>query len=169
MRFAVLLAAMAALGVQPAKAAELFAFNISGSMFSTVVTCLSPGRCIPSTGARTFDLIVQAYLPEPGGSSGFSYGSLPVGLYTGNIVRLSDGGFIGQTLTFSLNNNMPVGCSPGLNCNGQEGFGTASTFAVSSLGPVPEPATWSMMILGFGAIGVAMRRRQPELAISAPS
>ena len=27
-------------------------------------------------------------------------------------------------------------------------------------GGVPEPATWAMMLLGFGAIGAAMRRRQ---------
>ena len=26
---------------------------------------------------------------------------------------------------------------------------------------VPEPATWGMMILGFGLIGAAMRRRRP--------
>lgn len=30
--------------------------------------------------------------------------------------------------------------------------------------PVPEPATWLMMILGFGAIGAAMRRRRRPLA-----
>jgi hypothetical protein len=29
---------------------------------------------------------------------------------------------------------------------------------------VPEPATWAMMMLGFGAIGLAMRRRRPALA-----
>ncbi|HEX8838885.1 MAG TPA: PEPxxWA-CTERM sorting domain-containing protein, partial [Sphingomicrobium sp.] len=29
---------------------------------------------------------------------------------------------------------------------------------------VPEPATWAMMLLGFGAIGVSMRRRKPVLA-----
>lgn len=37
--------------------------------------------------------------------------------------------------------------------------------SVTSLvkGAVPEPATWAMMLLGFGAIGFAMRRRsQPE-------
>jgi hypothetical protein len=26
-------------------------------------------------------------------------------------------------------------------------------------GPVPEPATWAMMVIGFGAVGAAMRRR----------
>ena len=29
-------------------------------------------------------------------------------------------------------------------------------------GSVPEPATWAMMLLGFGGIGVAMRRRRKQ-------
>ena len=29
---------------------------------------------------------------------------------------------------------------------------------------VPEPATWAMMLLGFGAIGIGLRRRKPALA-----
>ena len=32
------------------------------------------------------------------------------------------------------------------------------------VGGVPEPATWAMMILGFGAVGAAIRRRQPAVA-----
>lgn len=31
-------------------------------------------------------------------------------------------------------------------------------------GAVPEPATWAMMILGFGAVGSVIRRRQPAPA-----
>lgn len=30
----------------------------------------------------------------------------------------------------------------------------------AQLGAVPEPATWALMILGFGAVGYAMRRRK---------
>lgn len=41
------------------------------------------------------------------------------------------------------------------------------TFAVEKLtvtsGAVPEPTTWSLLILGFGAVGAALRRR-PALA-----
>ena len=30
-------------------------------------------------------------------------------------------------------------------------------------GPVPEPGTWAMLILGFGAVGGAMRRRRQSM------
>ena len=37
---------------------------------------------------------------------------------------------------------------------------------VQVLSPVPEPATWAMMLIGFAAIGVALRRRRKAKAIS---
>lgn len=29
-----------------------------------------------------------------------------------------------------------------------------------AINPVPEPATWAMMLFGFGAVGYSMRRRR---------
>ena len=40
-------------------------------------------------------------------------------------------------------------------------FGTASSSLVAP-GAVPEPATWTMMMLGFGIIGYGLRRRSKQ-------
>lgn len=38
---------------------------------------------------------------------------------------------------------------------------------ITELGAVPEPATWGMMIIGFGAMGSAMRiRRRAQVAVA---
>lgn len=34
----------------------------------------------------------------------------------------------------------------------------------AATGAVPEPSTWAMMLLGFGAVGFAMRRRRNSIA-----
>ena len=36
---------------------------------------------------------------------------------------------------------------------------------IATAGAIPEPATWAMMLAGFGAVGFAMRRRQ-KVAVS---
>lgn len=43
--------------------------------------------------------------------------------------------------------------------NGSDNAGDIS-FQINSAGAVPEPGTWAMMLLGFGAIGFGMRRRK---------
>ena len=47
--------------------------------------------------------------------------------------------------------------------NALNGYWVGDDFTFSTLTPfgaVPEPSTWALMILGFGAVGGAMRRRQ---------
>lgn len=45
---------------------------------------------------------------------------------------------------------------------------TSNSFEFDNLArAVPEPATWALMILGFGAIGGAMRRRRVSVAYAA--
>ena len=43
-------------------------------------------------------------------------------------------------------------------------FGTP-TLRINFLSAVPEPATWAMMLLGFGAVGFQLRRRRPAAAV----
>ncbi len=49
--------------------------------------------------------------------------------------------------------------------NSNLGFGTFSQLRLGGLtsavpGAVPEPSTWAMMLLGFGGVGVSLRRRK---------
>jgi hypothetical protein len=42
-------------------------------------------------------------------------------------------------------------------------IGTGTSFATAAPDGVPEPASWAMAVLGFGAVGAAMRRRTAAL------
>jgi hypothetical protein len=98
-----------------------------------------------------------------------------------------------QWIVYGSNN---AGCGwfcspPGASLNGFDegthdlfGFGTYQYYDFYSLGtggnaapgnvllgglamtPVPEPGTWAMMLLGFGAVGAAMRRNRKKLALT---
>jgi hypothetical protein len=49
---------------------------------------------------------------------------------------------------------------------GFAGFGLQTTFnGVLGVSAVPEPATWAMMLFGFGFVGSALRRQQSRLAV----
>lgn len=45
-----------------------------------------------------------------------------------------------------------------------QGFSNAVLYTTGGTPPVPEPATWAMMLLGFGAAGTAMRRSRRRAA-----
>ena len=46
--------------------------------------------------------------------------------------------------------------------------GVRGTLTVSNVtGAVPEPATWAMMIVGFGMAGAAMRRHKRQMVVYA--
>jgi len=87
---------------------------------------------------------------------------------------LSGGGIsIIQTVTGSSNSltlmtdTLQAGTTYRFLCtfNAGDGGGTFSGNA-SFTQAVPEPATWAMMLLGFGGIGLAMRRRRRGMALA---
>lgn len=71
------------------------------------------------------------------------------------------GSLANTALIAGANNVLTVS---GLN-TGDGAFSGTLTFAAVSA--VPEPGTWAMMLLGFGAVGFSMRRRRPALLAQA--
>ena len=125
---------------------------------------LSPGAAstlFSFTGATafggTFDL-------SPGGfGSGiqFTLNLSGGGTADGGELRDQNGfyGFISTDVFDSV--LMTAGSGPGIETY------TLDNLHIGSGGVVPEPATWALMIAGFGMVGLAARRRQSAHTVSA--
>lgn len=61
-----------------------------------------------------------------------------------------------STNLFSMLGNGSLSLDPLISASAQITY----DYSPAAAGPVPEPAAWGMMVLGFGAIGGAMRRRR---------
>lgn len=88
-------------------------------------------------------------------------------LIWGSFAPVSQSGMIGWSFAFSSQNawttNLDVFPS-NVVPNGGGSAADMNIWAFAS-GNVPEPASWAMMITGFGLIGSAMRRRATAVAI----
>ena len=135
---------------------------------------LSVGTMLPS-GVATFDFSAQA----GGGifSLGMDYGSADE--YNSFVLHLSDGSIEtytgGQVIAAAANGNQVSPVTNGrLTFRPDGGLYITSIDLRSSgqalevdnfgvIAAVPEPATWGMMLLGFGVMGVSLRRRRRSL------
>ncbi|MFT3975936.1 MAG: FxDxF family PEP-CTERM protein [Sphingomonas bacterium] len=79
--------------------------------------------------------------------------------------QISSGVFELQTIAQSIlagNHTISVSYA---NAQRESSYAGLLSFNPSATPAVPEPATWAMMILGFGLIGGAMRYRRRETAV----
>lgn len=86
------------------------------------------------------------------------FGETIVGAHFGNVA-----GPAGNVSVFWLFDFGSEGASS-ITLDDTQGFSNAALYTTGTPPAVPEPATWAMMLMGFGAAGFAMRkRRQPGL------
>jgi hypothetical protein len=109
------------------------------------------------------------------GLTGLTQAGLPFDLFESGGIGYSGDSYRNINLGGEVGNIWLIGAS----FNNPEGTRKLDGFKLEKLkfevieipdpqGAVPEPATWAMMLLGFGFIGVGMRRRNNRLTTRLP-
>ena len=152
-------------------------FDLSGTMAGPI-TQSGPGLYVigVNTGAGTPGfgaslglngvLFNRVILLNRAGSAALAGGPNLTGSYSGAtfnlsvpLARLASTGFTPENYGFNL---WPR--------NGAAGVSAISDFAPDNAtvnAVVPEPSAWALMILGFGALGGALRRRRTSIPVAA--
>ncbi len=128
-------------------------------------TFLAAGPTVSQPAILTFAVPVS-YLSFLWGSPD-TYNSLAITTNLGEIVNFTAGGMgfpvtngnqsFSQYVQFSATGGRTIASASFTNNPVQDAFEVAN---FSTTPAVPEPATWAMMLIGFGAIGAATRRRR---------
>ena len=161
---AAVFAALVSLNAVPASAAVRYSFTalssfegISGSFEYTSPTFIADNRFTPVAAFDACTVVTPVGGACTNGSHLFADTS-----------PLTDGqGDLFDSVAFSVNNTNPEyyfadGAFSAVGTYQTVEFGSAQagTLTVSQVGGVPEPATWALMIGGFGLVGTAARRRR---------
>ena len=169
-------AAVAALMASAASAVVIpFYFDAGGSIQSLPVSASGSGSFttaadtgIFSLGLGLTDFAANGHLQYYVDGEDFSLGLTDLGSFSATLVNGTVQSLSFATTTtvrnFTLNN---AGLAPG-NFSLQSRAGAIGGDLVIGdrpAGAVPEPATWALMLIGFGAIGAAMRSRR-KVAVS---
>ena len=138
----------------------------ASATYSFAVTTVS---LFTLTGRETIDQFANIHPPGPIDIPLPSF--LTAG--TGSILASSLSGFGGSfTLAPGTYQIRLDGSAQGSDVDQGGGFGYLSGFTFARLldfqiSAVPEPATWAMLLLGFGIVGAGLRRRSPMATAAA--
>ena len=154
-------AAACIISVAPANAATLL-FTLTGSRTATFQLDSNPTPTVAIPSAPPFFIGNQIQFANVPGTFGGVVGSAPsIGFGTGSVAAFQITGtslnftqFVGRTI-FTGTANAPV-FSVGTFALSSFGSGN-STLTITQVAAIPEPATWMMMLLGFGLIGASLR------------
>jgi len=112
----------------------------------------------PTVDAISFE-IPNFNDPNPTVAFGFSYD---------DVMPLNINGVLFQGASADIYNLWSTGGSTGeLYTYGDGALPAFDAHGTLSVGAVPEPASWAMMLMGFGALGGALRIRRRKQALAA--
>lgn len=162
------IAAISAFAV-PAHASHIFVTDvgIGGSALDSTTGPTNPVLNVTQGGSLDFtgDMLGESDTLNVliNGVAGLSQNSFSVAFGGGNAsfsqaITFNTLGVFNGLVTYDFPDSFPDYLDP----NGNQFSERTLGFTVNVLanGAVPEPATWMMLILGFGAVGAGMRRAQ---------
>jgi hypothetical protein len=168
--------------------------NASNDVLTADATVNQDGSTVTFSSTDTFDTDTggEAVISDGSGANADPFNNLNVSFeHSWNAVTFSFDGGAPSLMTLSVNGGAAIFVGGG-NCtfctinNGETKFTiTGSATPISTLaftfdpdvgsgrqfrvmgvsGPIPEPGSWAMMIMGFGGIGAMLRRRR-DLALA---
>lgn len=143
--------------------AQLFNYTFSpGSYFNfdTTNTYAATGGFTFDAGTNTISNVTYTAIQtgtRPGGPYTFTSGTV----VSPTQVTFSGDGF-GDSDTFLFAQSLALGGTDQIT-GGWYNEDTQISAGGSVTSGVPEPATWAMMLIGFGALGIAMRRKPKQV------
>lgn len=158
--------ALALLPAAPAQAV-LLNFELTGSRNAIFQLDSNP---IPTSFSESaligdqarFDNVAGNFNGAPGTASQISFGTSLIAALNINGTSLGFTQFTGPAL-FSGPASSPVFATGTFTLNSIVSGRSTLTISEAVVAAVPEPASWAMMIAGFGLVGAAMRRKAAQI------
>ena len=141
----------------PGAVSSKLGFSVSGTpgAFTATFNFINPFNPAVATGSASFDFDPDV-LTFTSGSFGPGSTFAIAAPGTGTAITVSLANLVAGPQTLTLNGNFAAGGNNFADIGG----------SLNLVGVVPEPATWALFILGFGAIGATLRRRSSAVRVS---
>jgi len=139
-------------------------FSFTAPTFLTSLTEITPSSCSISGG---FYACAATQTIDPNGETFPSTGGVP--FLSFNVDNIDGSGGRSSFYFFAADAFSLAGTHTAQNPPDGSGFGNAGPATLTlgdRAGAVPEPATWAMMVGGFGMIGGAIRQRRRHAALA---
>ena len=145
-----------------------FTFGGLGSGDATLTTAgdASAGYSLVTALTGTFNgnaltLLAPGTFPQPVSVANDNLFTTTSPFFDFNGLSVSGGGSLYNLYSSGSANFVCIGTTT-TNCST-----ISATVSLRQQGAVPEPATWAMMIVGFGAVGLGVRRARARKAVRA--
>lgn len=137
------------------------ATSLSATKLAQISAVISNGEALVTSADRSAaeQMAIWEIVNEGSGTFNLSSGDLLISNTSTNAVSLANTYLSNvKNGTWAANPALSLAVLTGTNNQTQLVWGTTANRV---LGAVPEPATWAMMLVGFGAIGATLRSRRP--------